>query len=70
MRFPLFAALCFASLAAAQPALKLREYRVLFDPQKEGYRANSATAALLGKELQLVFTGAIEDDVRGPGNGV
>lgn len=57
--------LSWAAPAAAQPALALREYRVLLDPQKQGHRANSGAGVLLDKELQLVFTGAIEDDEAG-----
>lgn len=66
MRLLLCAALVFAPAVAGQKArLVLREYGVLFDPQSQGYRANAATAAMLDRQLYLVFTGAIEDDEAG-----
>jgi hypothetical protein len=54
-------------MAAAAPnsRIAVEEYRVLFDGQKQGQRANAGGAVFSGGRLDMVFTGAIEDDEAG-----
>ncbi len=64
LRAVLFLAALLAP-ACAETRLVFGDYRVLYDAQKQGYRANSAGAALLDGQLDLVFTGALNDDEAG-----
>src|SRR3954447_22813204 len=57
--------LAASALAADRTAIRISGYRVLFDPQPQGLRANTATGVLQGKRLQLCFAGPMEDDEAG-----
>lgn len=58
-------ALATSALAADKVTVRTSGYRVLFDPQPQGFRANTATGVLDGQRLQLSFAGPMEDDEAG-----
>src|SRR4051812_25434314 len=58
-------ALTASAVAADKTVVRTSGYRVLFDAQPQGLRANTATGVLQGKRLQLCFAGPMEDDEAG-----
>ena len=64
--FRLVSAVLLATSALAAPVrIEFADYGVLYDPTSQGMRANSGYAVISNGALELVFTGAIEDDEAG-----